>query len=741
VSFRNLEEMPKEELIRELRKLQTVERLESRPAGAEPERLIHELQVHQVELEMQNRELREAQVVIEESRRRYADLYDFAPVGYCTLDPGGRIEEINLTGAALLGVVREQLLGRFFAVVAPLSDKLSFQSHLQLCQGEQSRVTSELTLSLKRRGSVVVQMVSVPSKDSSGRVLGYRTMLSDISALKSMETRLRFLAEMGERLASSLDYASTVAAAASFSVPFFADLCFVDVRDEEGQIRRLDVAFEDARRRAAFGERIKHHMPRPGKQSPQAAVIASGEPLFLPEPPSPGAGAPAQAESYAEMMRALGIRSLIVVPLSARGQVYGALSLAATAIDRRYTEADLVFAEEIGHRAAIAIDNARLHEQAQRAIAARESLLALVSHDLRTPLGVIFMKTEVLLRLPAMMDEVTAQGRKAVDAIRRSSERMSRLISDLLDIASIEAGRFAIERRAQPVRPLVSEALETFEEMAAGKSLRLVSELPPGDGLGVVCDRERILQVLSNLIGNAIKFTGAGGTITVRAEPGAGEARFSIADTGSGIPHEDLSHIFDRFWQVQKTARLGTGLGLSIARGIVEAHGGLLWVQSQLGLGSTFFFTLPLASSLSAPPDRSRSAGPPPIADSSTAPGAAARRDVVLVVDDDTDVREALGEALQQEGYEVAAAANGAAALEYLRSHPAPSLVLLDLSMPVMDGWGFLTERNQDPDLRSIPVIVVSGQRDVEAQVLAAHAGYAAKPLRTDKLLKLMRRQ
>jgi signal transduction histidine kinase len=172
---------------------------------------------------------------------------------------------------------------------------------------------------------------------------------------------------------------------------------------------------------------------------------------------------------------------------------------------------------------------------------------------------------------------------------------MLRLIGDLLDIAAIEASRLSMERRRHAADALVRDAVELEQAAATQKGLALESEVIGGGSFEVICDRERVLQIFSNLIGNAIKFTEAGGAVTVRAEPRGDDALFAVADTGSGIPPEQLPFIFDRFWQAGETARAGTGLGLTIAKGFVEAHGGKIWVESRLGAGTTFSFTLPLA--------------------------------------------------------------------------------------------------------------------------------------------------
>jgi signal transduction histidine kinase len=173
------------------------------------------------------------------------------------------------------------------------------------------------------------------------------------------------------------------------------------------------------------------------------------------------------------------------------------------------------------------------------------------------------------------------------------------LIGDLLDVASIEAGRLFVEPRREPVRPIIQEALSACLEPAREKSLRIDHELTVPD-IDVVCDRERVLQVLGNLVGNAIKFTPDGGLVHVTVEELDDEVMFAVRDSGIGVSPKQLPHIFDRFWQATPKARLGSGLGLTIAKGVVEALGGRIWVESRPGEGTTFFFTLPLASPVQA---------------------------------------------------------------------------------------------------------------------------------------------
>jgi len=258
-----------------------------------------------------------------------------------------------------------------------------------------------------------------------------------------------------------------------------------------------------------------------------------------------------------------------------------------------YTPEDVLLLDDLGRRAAVAFQNAQLYAKALVAIGSRDDVISIVAHDLMNPLNVIIGYMNIILRTEALEDRITAD-RRQIETVQRRAEEMKRLIEDLLDTTRIEASHLRMRRQPCPAAALVGTALELMESAAAGKGLQLKSELS-GDIAPVFADYDRIIQVFSNLIGNALKFTQHGGTITVRAEQLEKEVRFSIEDTGRGIPDNQLPKIFDRFWQAPVTERKGTGLGLFIVKGIVEDHGGRVWVDSHIGVGSTFFFTLPLA--------------------------------------------------------------------------------------------------------------------------------------------------
>ncbi len=251
---------------------------------------------------------------------------------------------------------------------------------------------------------------------------------------------------------------------------------------------------------------------------------------------------------------------------------------------RATTEAALATAEQR------AVQLRGLYEQTQRAVQARDEVVAVVSHDLRNPLNALIMAVGMAEQRPDDAEGIRAK----LAVIRRSAERMNRLIVDLLDVTRIDTGNLVLERESHAVAALVDDAVQVQRVLAESRGIALRAEV--AEGLPEVrVDRGRLSQVFENLIGNALKFTPTGGAIVVRASRDGTRVRFTVSDTGSGIPSENLPHVFNRFWQERRTAGQGTGLGLSIVKGIVEAHGGEVTVESTEGRGSTFAFTLPAA--------------------------------------------------------------------------------------------------------------------------------------------------
>jgi signal transduction histidine kinase len=434
-----------------------------------------------------------------------------------------------------------------------------------------------------------INLESIEKMSRARLIKEVKRLQTHITDLKRLEDEHLLLSNLGAVLVSPLDYEKSLETAARLIVPALADLLKIDLIHEGGGIERFLVLFAAPRKQEMLAERMKEFFPRPDWTTVQARVIQSGEPVMIAEVSDPLRERLAHDEKHADLLRAAGVRSVIVVPLTVRNATFGAMTFAFAESGRRYSPSNFRLAETVACRIAASIDNSRLFASRQKAISGRDAILAVVSHDLRNSLNVIQLKTHV------MQGSADSQGREDAAFIQRRAGEMVRLIQDLLDVSSMEAGQFRVEKSLQAVEPIVKKSIDTLSGQAERKSLQLSTEVTVTEEWMIDCDADRIQQVLTNLIGNAIKFTAPEGVIIVRAEPKKGEVCFSVRDSGPGIPEEDLHHVFDRFWSVGKGGAMGTGLGLSIAKGLVEAHGGRIWAESQPGVGSTFFFTLPFA--------------------------------------------------------------------------------------------------------------------------------------------------
>jgi signal transduction histidine kinase len=288
----------------------------------------------------------------------------------------------------------------------------------------------------------------------------------------------------------------------------------------------------------------------------------------------------------------------MVVPLRGRERTVGVVTFAATAFSgRRYGADELALARELAGRVALAVENARLYQRARKAVRARDAVLGMVAHDLRNPLTAITLGTSLALH---HLGPRNGALRKHLQDIERSAGEMDRLIQDLLDVTRIEAGGLHLQLANEELGELLDAAAARFRLAAAERQIQIAIEpleaLPP-----VLVDQPRILQVFGNLMSNALRCTPEGGRIVIRATRREAEVLVSVSDTGIGIAPEDLPHVFDRFWQAGRSDLAGAGLGLAIVKGIVEAHGGRVCVESEVGVGTAFSFTLPLSGPAEIP--------------------------------------------------------------------------------------------------------------------------------------------
>lgn len=424
----------------------------------------------------------------------------------------------------------------------------------------------------------------------SGSQMVYAVVLRDVTERRRALETQEFLARSGEILSSSLSAEETFRNVTRLAVPYFADACVVNSY-RKGELHGICVAHIVPGRAEEIERNRREHPIDPDGDHPVALVIRSGHTLMW---SNSAELAPIDNAAKAEVSDVFDSvpSAAIITPLVARGQPLGVLSFYRRT--GSYDKNDLFLGEELARRSALAIDNARLYDQVNIGIRARDDMIGIVSHDLRNPVNAVKMLTGVMLdrerdtSLPAEMVE-------HVSVIRQAAEQMDGLIRDLLDVTRVEAGSLAVDMRVENTEELLGDSLRTLAPVVQAKSLTLRLSAPD-DLPDVNADRERVAQALSNLVGNAVKFSPAGSTITVRVKVLESDIVISVSDSGQGMSAEQLSHAFDRFWQSSRTDRQGAGLGLAITKGIVEAHGGRIWAESAPGSGSTFYFTLPIAN-------------------------------------------------------------------------------------------------------------------------------------------------
>jgi PAS domain S-box-containing protein len=509
---------------------------------------------------------------------------------------------VNEAYARLFGYEKpEELIGKTWRTLHAMEDLGSLVGKI-IASLERDGCWKGEVLGRKKSGFKVPLEVSL-TRISREERRGFISVARDITDRKREELRRGLVGSIGEALARSIDCRQTIQEVANLPVPSFASWTIICIEPRLSSETALMVV-GSSNDRPEVEALLKDFPSQVSESHCQKQVLHTGECEYLRDiTPSLLSNLLPDAEQRLRFAP-LRLSSSLCVPLCAREKLLGAMSFfrgrraGSPQFDCPFDEKDLILAKEIGARVALAIDNSNLLRETQEAVRAREDLIASVSHDLKNPLSSIAVNIEMI----SSIADIPPQNRrlkKLAEIIRLSVDRMMSLIGELLECEKIRGGPLALDKSMVSLHQLVSSALGVFEPLAYRKSIQLKSNIM-ADDTWVLVDRERILQVLSNLIGNALKFTDANGVVQVTVEKHARELHFRVSDTGQGIPQADLAHVFDRYWQAKKTAKHGTGIGLSIARAIVEAHGGRIWAESVPHRGSTFSFTLPIQGDLGA---------------------------------------------------------------------------------------------------------------------------------------------
>jgi PAS domain S-box-containing protein len=563
------------------------------------------------------------------------------------------------------------------------------------------------------------ETTGVPVLGDDGSLIEWVGSTNDVHAEKTAQDSLRFLAEASDLLASSLDYETTLATVARLAVPEIADWCTVDVAVDDGTHRRLAVAHVDPSK-VEMAHALRRRFPPDPRNDAVTRVIATGRSEWARHIPPEVLDERISDPEQREIMRELGLMSYIIVPLRTHDRILGTLSFILSDSRRRYSEADLAFAEELGRRAAVSIENARLYGAAQAGNQAKDEFLATLSHELRTPMTAVLGWAR-MLKLGLNAEESV----EAVDAIERSATVQMQLIEDILDMSRIMSGKLRIQTSPVDLCAVTESALGTVRPAATAKDIEVFTsfprEVPP-----VLGDESRLQQIVWNLLTNAIKFTGRGGMVIVRVSSSADNVALTVRDNGAGISPRFLPHVFERFRQEDSSttrAHGGIGLGLAIVRHLVELHGGSIRAESEgEGRGATFTVELP------AMPGRTivRSAAHaqeewPPLDGVS-----------ILVIDDEAMTRDVVAAILRRCNATVATAESPRDAHDQL-DRLRPDVILCDIAMPDHDGYDFVRElRTRDPELARIPVLALTAfgrPEDRERALSNGFDGYLNKPI------------
>jgi PAS domain S-box-containing protein len=527
-------------------------------------------------------------------------IIDIAPDGVIVLDDAFRIVRYNKGAERIFGWSETEMLGEPLDRLLPLALRAVHRSHVRgFASGnaDARRMGERRAIAgLRRNGEEFPADASI----SRVTVAGERTfmvMIRDVSERKRAEDRQRMLAMSGWVLAGSLDVESTLATVAEMALPLLGDWSLVELFSADGQVRRAAASHIDSAIDAEMGVltgTLPTALPSELREGSSARVAHESAPVVITDVGSWFAGSFPDEATHARA-RALGASSILVVPLRAGGRAFGALSLVRTAAGNGHSPEEVAVAEQFGTSAALALENARLYQEARAAVRERDELLAIVSHDLRNPVNAIVMLTGALMARSDAGAAVPVE-LEQLESMRGAARQADGLIQDLQDVSRITAGRLRVDARPTSIVEAITQTVELFEPSAEAADLALTRDVPP-ELPHVVADVPRVQQVLSNLLVNAIKFTPPSGRVHVVASLDD-EGRFvqvSVCDTGPGIAPEDVPRLFERYWQAPRLLRAGSGLGLFIAKGIIEAHGGSIEVDTAMGKGTAFTFTLPVA--------------------------------------------------------------------------------------------------------------------------------------------------
>lgn len=548
-----------------------------------------------------------------------------------------------------------------------------------------------------------------PLFDEQHQVRGCIAAYMDVTERRRAESISRFLAEASATLAVLIDYESTLRKVAGLAVPFFADWCTVHVLDGTGNLQPIAVMHVDPDKIRFAEELTQRYRPKRGPVGIWH-VVETGEPELGATITDTLLETAAQDADHLRILRELKLHSYLCVPLKVRGQTFGAITFLAAESGRSYDRSDLAIALDLGNRAAIAIENARLYAELRDADRRKNEFLAMLAHELRNPLAPI-RNALVLLGMPDLEPETAGEARAIME---RQVEHMARLVDDLLDVSRIMHGRIELRPERLDLTTVVTRALETARPLIEDQWHEFSITLPETP-ISVQGDWIRLSQVVSNLLNNAAKYTEPGGRIELKVTQHDGQVELSVKDNGVGIDRDLLPRVFDLFTQSDRSiarSQGGLGIGLTLVQRLVQMHGGTVEARSPgAGRGSEFIVRLPLL----------KDSPPPQALPSPELPGAPRR---VLVVEDNVGAAKILAMMLRKLGnHEVALAHDGLLALDAAAKF-RPEIVLLDIGLPGLSGYEVAQRLREQPEFASTLLVALTGYGQEADRLRSREAGF-----------------
>lgn len=565
--------------------------------------------------------------------------------------------------------------------------------------------------------------------DDQGAPYGFVKILRDRTAQRRQARDLQFLARSSEELSATDEYPAMLERIAWHAVEDFADYCAIDMLETSGSLQRVALTHRDPEKLTRAHELHKRFPPSLGMRGGIRQVLDTGQPHLVPRLTPEVAAQLLPPGERQEALLSLGLISYMAVPLSAHGETVGVMTFATAESGREYGPEDLALALDLGRRAAVAIQNARLLLGLRDADKAKDVFMATLAHELRNPLAPIWNGLSIIQRVPGDRARVEQVGRM----IERQVAQLSRLVDDLLDVSRIATGKLELKKEPTSLVQILAHAVEMSRPHieAAHHQLQLSFTREPTD---VMADPARLAQVFANLLNNAAKYTRHGGLIEVNVEAHSRHLVVRIKDNGAGIEPEMLRRVFGLFTQIpQQDERRqgGLGIGLSLVDGLVRLHGGRVEARSEgLGKGSEFIVQLPrlvreaAIEHVPAAPAEHENAHP-------------VRR--VLVVYDNVDAATTVADLLAMSGTEVDVVHDGTAAVDHTASFK-PDVVLLDIGLPDISGYEAARRIRKLQGVRQPTLIALTGWGQAQDKELAAQAGFDqhwTKPVDPQRLLDL----